>query len=253
MLPKERQNLILSLIEEKTSITSKEIADKLSLSLPTLWRDLKILSQKGRIIKTHGGAVLKREGDFEFLFSTRMKKHISEKKRIAEYASTLINPGDIIALDTGTTSTLFASFLKDKENITVVTTSMSVAQELINAKRIYSILIGGDIKEETMSTTGPMTLQNISNFRVNKYFIGASAINPDNGTQDAYLFEIEIKKALMKISQKNIVLADSSKFGKNSLAVMAEFKEIDTIITDNNLRKEYEYQITKAGVNLIKV
>jgi DeoR/GlpR family transcriptional regulator of sugar metabolism len=253
MLAEDRQKTIKKMIQEKGSITVNEVIQQLNISKPTLWRDLNILSKNGIISKTHGGAVLREAQDSEFRFTHRMGKNIQVKKKIAQKAASLVSPGDIIGIDTGTTATLFASFLKSKEDITVVTPSLSAAQELMGAKGVYVVLLGGDVKEESMSVTGSITLQNISQFHINQFFIGAIAFDPVYGTQDAYLFEVEIKKALCRISEKKIVLIDSSKFGKSSLASAIEMKEINTIITDHHIQENHEKQIRDAGVEIIKV
>jgi len=254
MIPEQRRARILELLEEKESIISREIAEELNTSATTVWRDISALALKGKVLKTHGGAMLrKRTDDFEFLFSTRLRKNMEVKKRIAWKAASFVETDDIIALDTGTTATLLASFLKSKERITVITASLGVAQELIGARGVYTVLLGGDLKEESMSTAGDITLQNIKGFRVNKYFIGAAAIDPLRGTQDAYLFERDIKRALVSISEKRIVLADSSKFGMTSLAVVVSLDEIDTVITDKKLGRVQLRVLRSSGIDVITI
>jgi DeoR/GlpR family transcriptional regulator of sugar metabolism len=252
MLSEQRQKQILELLKEKESLDSKEIGKKLQIPLPTLWRDLNVLAAQGKILKSHGGASLKADSNFELHFSTRLKKNADAKMRIAEKAAELVSPGDIIALDTGTTAMFIARALKEKDNLTVVTASLGVAQELLGAKGIYTVLLGGDLKEEIMATAGPMTLQHIKNFRVDKYFLGAFGVDPMRGTQDAYLFEIETKKALMAISAETVLVADSAKFGKNSLGVVAEIKQIKKLITDSRLAKAHRTALQKSGVKIIE-
>ncbi len=254
MLTETRRSQILEFLEERENVTSKEIAKKLDISLPTLWRDLNALAFKGKILKIHGGAVIKKQtDDFEFLFATRLKKNVDVKRKIAEKAASLVEPDDVIAIDTGTTATLFASFLNSKHRISVITASLGVVQELLGAKGVYTIFLGGDLKEESMSTAGSLTLQQVKNFRVHKYFIGAAAIDPFRGTQDAYLFEREIKKELVSISKRRIVIADSSKFGMTSLAVVVALEDIHTIITDKGLKKAYLKQLLKSGIEVVTI
>lgn len=208
---------------------------------------------KGKLSKTHGGASLKNEADFELLFSTRLKRSVIAKKKIAEKAAEFVQDGDIIAIDTGTTAMLFAGSLKGKKNVSAITPSLGAAQELLSAKGVYTVLLGGDLKEETMSTAGPMTLEHIQKLRVNKFFMGAVAFDPYRGTQDAYLFEAETKKALMAIATERIVMVDSTKFGKNSLGLVAALKDIQTLITDNGISEEHRHAVLSSGINLIEV
>ena len=253
MLPEERQKRIFTMIQKKGSISCKDVEKALNISLPTVWRDLNVLEQQGKVSKTHGGAVLKEGNGYEFLFSNRLKKNIEVKKRIAEKAASLIESDEIIGLDTGTTAALAARSLRNHSNITVITPSLSAASDLLGAKGIYTILLGGNIREETMSVVGSVTVDHIRQFRLSKYFIGASAVDPVNGTMDAYLFEIEIKKAMMAVADKKIVLVDSTKFNKKSLAVMAEFKDVDLLITDKKITVEHERMIKEQSVEIIKV
>lgn len=146
-----------------------------------------------------------------------------------------------------------ASFLKSESNISVITASLSVVQELLGAKGVYTVLLGGDLKEESMSTDGAMTLQHIKSLRVHKYFIGAAAVDPLRGTQDAYLFEREIKKELVSISEERIVMADSSKFGKTSLAVVVDLEDIDTIVTDKKIESTHMRHLIKSGIDVLAI
>ena len=253
MLPEHRQNRILKLLSSGEGLPTKDIAGKLGISLPTLWRDLNVLSARDKIARLHGGAMLKKKNEFELLFANRLKRNVAQKARIAERAAGMVEPGDIIALDSGTTVLLMAKALKERSSITVVSPSLCVAEELISAKGVYRILLGGDVKEETMAACGPMTLQQIRNLRIDKYFMGAVAFNPSLGTQDAYLFEIEIKKAIMAVSGQIIVLADSGKFGKTSLSVTAGLRDIDILITDRHLAGSHLSALRKSGMKVITV
>jgi DeoR/GlpR family transcriptional regulator of sugar metabolism len=253
MLSHQRQEKILEFIGKEDSVLSKSIAEKLSIPMPTLWRDLNTLAAKGKIVKTHGGATIKKDNNFELLFSNRLKKNVNLKKKIAEKAAEFVFPGDVIAIDTGTTAMLLAAELKDRENITVVTTSFCAAQELIVAKGVCTIFLGGNIHEESMSTSGPITLQHIETLNVNKFFMSTVAVDIERGTQEAYFFDSEIKKALMDISEQKILLADSNKFGKKSLVSVAAVNDLDMIITDKNLNNDYVKKIKNISVELIKV
>ena len=252
MLSHQRQEKVLELIKRENSILSKTIAEELSIPMPTLWRDLNTLAANGKIIKTHGGAAIKKDNNFELLFSNRLKKNVNLKKKIAEKAAEFVLPGDVIAIDTGTTAMLFAAELKDRENITVVTTSFCVAQVLIVAKGLCTIFLGGNVHEESMSTSGPITLQHIETLNVNKFFMSTVAVDIERGTQEAYFFDSEIKRALMNISEKKILLADSSKFGKKSLVSVAAINDLDMIITDKNIDAGYAKKLKSAGTKLIK-
>lgn len=254
MIPEQRRARILELLERKETLLSREIGQELGVSPATVWRDLTTLTLEGKLLKTHGGAMVrKRMEDFEFQFSSRLRKNMEVKKRIASRAASLVEREDVVALDTGTTATLLASFLKSKDRLTVITASLGVAQELIGARGVYTILLGGDVKEETMSTAGDITLRNIEGFRANKYFIGAAAIDPLRGTQDAYLFERDIKKALVAIAEKKIVIADSSKFGMTSLAVVVTLDEIDTIVTDRKVSRAHIKALEGSKIDVITI
>jgi DeoR family fructose operon transcriptional repressor len=254
LFAEKRRSLILEMLKHREDITSREIAKKLNASTSTIWRDLNFLSAKGKVLKTHGGAMTGNFiDDFEFLFSTRLKKNVELKRKIAAKAASLVESGDVIAIDTGTTASLLASCLKSRTNISVVTASLGAAQELLRAKGVYTVLIGGDLKEESMSTVGTMALQHIRRLRVHKYFIGAAALDPLRGSQDAYLFEMDIKKELVSIAKERIIIADGSKFGKTSLAISVNLKDIDMVITDKTAPEDHLKLLRQSGIRVILI
>ena len=250
MFIEERQREIIREIKSNRRVFITELSKKFSVSLPTVRRDLDELAGKNLVKRTHGGAILI-DTTPEIPFEEREAINIEEKKKIGEYAAGFVNDGDTIILDAGTTTYQMALALRDKEDIFVLTNSIKIGLELMNLPKVTHQLIGGNIKPVSLALIGPSAVENLSNYRVNKLFLGINGISLEKGFTVQDPAEAEVKKKMIEISDEVIVVADSSKIGKISLVQVAGIESAKYIITDSNVDQEYKNKLESSGVKTV--
>lgn len=254
MLANDRQNKIMELLERDGSVKVSNLVNLLDVSLETIRRDLDVLEKKGIVEKVYGGAILKNKETTNLSYSFRETKNKNEKIEIANIAIKYIKDGDVIALNGSTTNIEIARLIKDKYNIlTVVTNSLKIADELADIKGINLILAGGVYNKEEFAFLGIPTEKFLDNFTVDKSFISVGGVSLKRGITDYLIDEVIVEKKMIDISEKVIVLADSSKIENNSLIKLCDIKDINFIITDSKLDEKLKEKYLKNGINIINI
>lgn len=248
--PLERKDQILELITRKGRITVDELIEKFMVSGATVRRDLEFLERQGLITRAHGGAMSKSRVSLEPDFFEEKEKFLEEKKRIGEEAAKLIEEGEVIFLEASTTVLELARNLKDRRNLTVVTNSLDIACELEEGKGINLILTGGNLKRRTHALIGPLAETTLSQMRLDKAFVGISALDISYGITMATMEEAKTRKDIAKASNKVIVLCDHSKFGKQNFAYVGPLESIDILITDKGIPDEMRKEMERRGVEV---
>jgi len=179
----------------------------------------------------------------------RLTQQLTEKIAIAKACASLVDDGDCIFIDSGTTTYQMTPFLLGKEKLTVVTNSLPVAFDLIGSN-IEVMIIGGKIRHSEKSVTSNDFLFRFDHLNINKAFICASGVTLEKGISDFSLEEAMTRKQLISISQTVYVATDSSKFNKDVAIQVCPLDQVDMIITDNALSKETLKQYTEAGIQL---
>ncbi len=247
----ERLEKILTLLDEENRILTKDLPKILNTTAVTIRKDLAILEKRGMLKRTHGGAIKTKSLYRGQSLTEKEKINLDEKKKIVKKAAGLISNGDTIILDSGSTTSLLAKEIKHKK-ITVITNAMNIASELVQSE-IEVILIGGLLVKETLTLVGPLADSMLRKISSGKLFMGVDGIDFKVGLTTPNLLEANTSRVMMNISGEVIVLVDSSKFGRRSLGVIAEIKDIDRIITtkklsDSEIKKFTEY---KTEVNIV--
>jgi len=248
--PLERKDQILDLITRKGRITVDELIDAFKVSGATIRRDLEFLEHQGSITRAHGGAMSKSRVSLEPDFFEEKEKFLEEKKRIGEEATKLIEEEEVIFLEASTTVLQLARNLKNRRNLTVVTNSLDIACELEESKGINLILTGGNLKRKTHALIGPLAETTLSQMRLDKAFIGISALDISYGITTATMEEAKTRKDVIRASNKLIVLCDHSKFGKQNFAYVGPLELIDVLITDKGIPDEMRKEMERKGVEV---
>jgi DeoR/GlpR family transcriptional regulator of sugar metabolism len=253
-MPEKRRIEIRELIQKEKTVSVERIADKFGISVITVRRDLEKLQEQGSITKVHGGAIIKSSLAFEPVFEIQKILYTEEKQRIAAEAVKRISDGDSIIIESGSTCIAMVKFLTGKNNLRISTAGVSVANELlklVQLKKDFEVCACGGILREGSSTyVGPHAVSYFRNLNVGTAFIGAVAISLTKGLSTATQFDAEIVKAVTECAKKVIVLADSSKFGKDSYINFLPFENITEIITDSNIEQDIANSLTRQGVKL---
>lgn len=230
MLTEERFKYILDKIRIKGTVKLKDLVSELKVSESTIRRDLDELEEKGLVKRVHGGAVgTKSNLAYDNTITERITRFVNEKKKIASYCASLIQDGDFIYLDSGTTTYEIIPYLRGKDVIVVTNGVYNVERLLENNIRTY--LIGGEIKNVTKSVVGEQAIKQLQDFRFSKSFIGANGITFDAAITTPDISESMVKREAIRKSEEAYIVADSSKFGKVSFSKICDLDDV-TIVTD---------------------
>lgn len=250
MLPSERQKKFLHLLSIKDVISISDFMTEFAVSVETVRRDLSILEKQGKIEKVYGGAKLKRSMLSEPAMQERMLGKLKEKDLIGKKCSELIDDGDCIFIDSGSTTYHISKHIENKKNLTIITNSIAVVNELINTD-FEIIIIGGKIRHEERSVVTFDYIFNFSELNIQKSFVCAGGITAENGISDFNMEEVVTRKKIIERSKTVYVAADSSKFGRDVMISIAPLDKIDFIITDSSLSKNLINSFKKSKTLLI--
>ncbi len=238
MLTEERHSIILDVLAHQRSANLSELCALLDASESTVRRDLAVLSENGMLIKVRGGAMALGDSYTEFESNVEEKSNmfVEEKIAIAHYAASLIDDGDFIFLDAGTTTEKMIEFIPSK-SVTFVTNAFINAKRL--AQRGFKVIIpGGEIKASTEAIIGAETVAALSRYNFTKCFMGVNGISTRGGYSTPDTSEAAVKSTVIAHSKEVFVLGDHSKFGKITASKFAELKE-GSAITDKLSDKKY--------------
>lgn len=250
MLKVERQNFITRQIKQNNIIRVSEITELLNVTEMTIRRDLKELEEKGILKRIHGGAKsIDRFSPKEYSHNEKRKRHIEEKKEIAKLICKNIDNEDTVFLGPGTTIELVADYLENKR-ARIVTTSYFLFNRLCYNDNIETILVGGKFRRNTGAFVGNFANTTLNDMRVKKSFIGVNGITV-NGIFTSNEDEGQTQKIILDNSKYKYIVADSSKIGREDFYNFYTLGEIDAIITDRNLRREFVEQLSQY-TNVLK-
>ncbi|APY01356.1 DeoR/GlpR family DNA-binding transcription regulator [Lacinutrix venerupis] len=248
----KRHKDILERLAKEKHLEVLELCEILDVSAVTIRKDLKFLEQKGLLYRTHGGASLENPYINERTVLDKEKISVEEKNGIAQLAASKIVENDTIMIASGTTVQALSKFIKPKNKLTVITSSLNVVLNLINDKNIEILQLGGYIRHSSASVIGNYAEYILKNVSCSKLFLGVDGIDLDYGLSTTNLEEAELNKKMLSAAQKVIILADSSKFGKKSFARICNLSQVNEIITDkgisSSVRKKLEEKDIKVTI-----
>ena len=249
---KERRALILRLLEQQTEVQVTELSKQTGISEVTIRKDLTVLQNRHLLLRTRGGAMRRpiENPNEETAVTKKQMFNFKEKERIGEEAVKLINEGDVIMLDSGTTTLEIARHLDKFQNLRIITNAINIATELMNYKRFKVVLLGGSVRYNSLSIVGPLALSTMRNFSSYKLFLGVDSFSLENGISTHNLEEALLNQIMIQQADKVIAVFDSSKFNKRSFVHVANVNELDTIITDRALPAGMTSKLKSLGIDL---
>lgn len=246
----ERQHLIKELVMQNNSVQVNELAIEFNVSESTIRRDLKEMELKGLVSRTHGGAMTVSRMNYEMSFREKEIENSDEKRRIGEIGAALIQDGESIILDSGTTTLEIAKRIIAK-NITVITNSIDIALEVSDKENIELIVAGGSLRHTTRAMVGRLTENVFENFKVDKAFIGVNGVSIKAGFTTPNFIESQSKKAMIEAANETIIVADISKFNKVCFSKICDFKGVTSIITSEKLDEKIVREYEELGIEMI--
>jgi DeoR/GlpR family transcriptional regulator of sugar metabolism len=248
MLKRERQSFILRQVNLHNKVLSSDLSQEMKVSEDTIRRDLNELSDEGKVIKVHGGALSK---SFHLSLQSPNVYSLDEKKTIAQKASQLIKDGMFVLTTGGTTIIELAKALPPELSATFITVSLPVAYEYIHHPNIEVIFIGDKISKSAQISVGGEAISKIRQIKADLCFLGTNAIDIPNGLTDSDWDVVQIKKAMIESSEKVISLTIAEKLNSSQRIKICQLSEIDVLITElnngNDLLKPYH----ETGIEIL--
>lgn len=239
-------------ILENQTVTLDQICEEFHISMSTLRRDLGDLLQNNSIHKIYGGVTTQQPSRRELVpFGERHIVNPDIKRRIAVRAASLVHDGDVIFVDSGTTTLYLADTLAEKQDITVLTNNLAFICRAMDSENMRIISLSGTLNRKTYSFTGPATARVLENYNVSKAFLATTGFSSRNGVTNSSPSESDAKRAAVSRSETVCLLADHSKFGSASLVTFCGFDDIDILITDQTPPQELVSTLTGAGVRIL--
>lgn len=244
----KRHQIIIEKVNKDGQVKVNDLCDEFDVSSVTVRKDLKFLEEKGMLYRIHGGATKTDPYATDKHVNEKEKIHFQEKMEIAKVAAKKISVNDSILIGSGTTVLAFAKHIQPHGNLTVITSALNVALELNQHLEIDVIQLGGLMRKRSSSVTGVSAENNLFDFSCSKFFLGVDGIDLEFGLTTANVMEARLNREMIKVSQKTIVLADSSKFGKRGFGRICGFDDIDEIITDNKISDFTREALEERGI-----
>lgn len=248
MLKRERQSFILRQVNLHNKVLSSDLSQEMEVSEDTIRRDLNELSEEGKIIKVHGGALSK---SFHLSLKSSNVYSLDEKKTIANKASQLIRDGMFVLTTGGTTIIELAKALPSELSATFITVSLPVAYEYIHHPNIEVIFIGDRISKSAQISIGGEAISKIKQIKADLCFLGTNAIDVHNGLTDSDWDVVQVKKAMIDTSEKVISLAISEKLNTTQRIKICEVKDIDVLITELDSHHSVLKPYQQAGIEVM--
>lgn len=227
-----------------------DLCNELSVSSVTIRKDLKLLEDKELLYRTHGGGTLSNPYTVDRPVIEKVMIKAGEKLSIGQMAARLVEANDCILIASGTTVVSLAKCVQPSGTLTVITSALNVAMELLHHPNVEVIQLGGIIRKSSSSVTGTYAEKILEDFSCSKLFLGVDGIDVEFGLTTTNMMEAQLNKKMIAASQKTIVLADSSKFGKRGFGRICGLEDIEQVITDANVSEHMVDTLKGLGIEV---
>lgn len=245
--------LILSQLEKNGQVSVNDLSESLGVSSVTIRNDLEQLERKNMLLRARGGAmkISQSHVGLDYPLSDKQKKHLPEKKEIGKKAIELIEEGNTIILDSGSTTFEIAKGLGKFEELTVITNAINIASLLADNKNINVIVPGGTLRKNSLSLVGILAEKGFKNYFCDKLFLGVDGLDTSYGLSTPNIEEAHLNQIMIEMSQRVIVVADSSKFNRRGFAFIAPVSKMHTLITDKGIPAEEKTKLEGMGIEVL--
>lgn len=246
----DRHKLILDKLKENGFVTVNDLSQEFRVSPVTIRKDLKLLEERKLLFRSHGKAIPSNPYIAEYHVNVKEKINPKEKLRIAIAAAQTLVPYDSIIIASGTSVIEFARNIIPVKGLTVLTASLNVSLILSEIPNIDVIQLGGMIRPSSSSVIGSIGAKMLTEFNFTKLFLGVDGIDLDFGLTTTSSMEASLNKEMIKVAQKIIVLADSSKFGRKGFGRICGLEDVDQIITDDGIANNIKERLIEQGIDV---
>jgi DeoR family transcriptional regulator, aga operon transcriptional repressor len=253
MLNEERRRAILDLLGRNGRVLVNDLSRRFHTSQITIRKDLDLLGDRGLVHRTHGGALPQQNGAlFDPALREKEKQHRVEKRRIAVAAAGLVKEGQVVVLDSGTTTTALARALRGFRKLTIITNALNIAAELAGDS-VDVILTGGNLRKNSFSLVGPLAEESLRQLRADLTFLAVDGFDVRHGLTTPNLQEAKVNRVMVEISRRTVVLCDSSKFGRRTLSLIVPTSAVHHTITDRKLSRRDWRALRRTGIEVTLV
>ncbi|MDO6498793.1 transcriptional repressor AgaR [Photobacterium sanguinicancri] len=249
----ERRMEIVNVVNRDGKARVEDLAAQFDVSSVTIRSDLSFLEKNGYVVRSHGAAIPNTGVIAELTVHEKRRQNAGIKSLIGQAAAKLIESGDTVILDSGTTTREIASSLKSLEDVVVMTNGLDVAMELASAPGIEVLMSGGVLRKNALSFSGSQAEHSLKNYRFDKVFLGVDGFDLRAGITTHNEQEASLNRLMCEISEQVIAVVDSSKFGKRSCHMIREFGNIDILVTDSDIPEDYVQGLREMKVDVIIV
>ena len=253
LLAEQRRRKILDLLEQKGQVTVRDLVERFAVSAVTARGDLDALASNGSAVRSHGGAVRRLEASQDYPLRLKETLHRGEKIRIARAAADLVQPNEVIILDSGTTTAECARQIKMKklQPLTIITNALNIASELMDAPGISVIMVGGLMRPISCSFVGPQAETMLREFHADRLFLAVDGFDLGIGASTPDVLEAQLNGLMMQVSREVNIVADSSKLGRCSVSRIGPLERIHRLITDTRAPSGFVEAVRKKGVEVL--
>jgi DeoR family transcriptional regulator of aga operon len=251
LLIDERRRRICDLLREHGRVTVTDLSRRFNTSPVTIRLDLNALEAAGALSRSRGGALLRRENDDLPIGIKQTLRH-AEKIRIARAAAALIQEGETIVLDSGTTTAEIARQIRTAglKSINVITNALNIAMLLADTPAVRLIMLGGVLRQESTSLSGYLAENAINSLQADRLFLGVDGLDPEIGVMTPHLAEAQLNARMIQISRQVVAVSDSSKLMRRNVSVIARVEQLHMLITDTAARTDVVEELRRRGVDV---
>lgn len=255
LLVEERRRLIVDLVEQQGRATVEELAQKFGTSAVTIRADLDALARSSAIARSHGGALPAAPAANDTPLNIKETRWHAQKLRIGQAAAKMIQDGETIILDSGSTTVEIARQIRQMkfESLTVITNALNIAMELSGLPQIRVMMLGGLLRQTSYSLVGPDAEQALAKLSANRLFLGVDGLDPEVGVTTPDPLEAALNALMIRVSRQTIAVLDASKLGQRSLSVITPVKNLDMVISDSSAPADTVEALRTAGVQVVLV
>ncbi|MGC9467607.1 MAG: DeoR/GlpR family DNA-binding transcription regulator [Anaerolineae bacterium] len=253
MFLEERRQAILTMVQQRGRVAVSDLSEHFGVSEVTIRADLQALADQGLVLRTHGGAIPAGYGLQELSLVRRRQQQVEAKNRIAEAASDYVGHGEAVFVDSSSTALAIVDHIKHRRDITVITNSLVVAQELLGLPNATVVMPGGTLHHDTASLIDASGLALLARYNIARGFFGAHGLTVEDGLTDVSEPEANLKRPIVGMCRHVVAVLDATKWGRSGIASFASVEDIDTVVTDEEAPKEMVAQVRDLGVDVICV
>jgi DeoR family transcriptional regulator of aga operon len=244
----ERRQQIIQFVNEHGKVMVEDLAKLFHTSTVTIRNDLNALDKKGMLVRVRGGAMESNRLTQELTIKEKHSENVSVKRKIGEFAASLVQPDEALIIDSGTTTEEMARCLHSGGPLIVMTNGLNITGELSKFDNVDVMMTGGNLRKKSQSFYGRQAEDNLRHLRFDKLFLGVDGFDLKSGITTHFDAEASLNRVMCDVSSEIIVLADSSKFAKYGFHIIRPYHHISRLITDENIPQAYKEALESKGV-----